>query len=274
MEKAKTETTTKNLVFSSVGDKSNVKQWLEGKRNFDLFVCYYGDNECAVKEQADYYLERKGGKFPNLKYVFDHHRDILDRYDAIYVSDDDIGITTAEINQLFSIRQEFDLWVLQPAFSLFGKISHSITKRQPTNYIRYTNFLEVTCPLFRTDKLTEFLDVYDPSLIGYGVDWWFLHTLGYNLDKRVAIVDAISCLNPRDDVKGGTREIASLQSNHKRMKEWDRVSDTYDIKEWPKQTLGVVKLPLAQQLQAIRQWWPEYYQIKIINRIKRKLKLG
>jgi hypothetical protein len=39
--------------------------------------------------------------------------------------------------------------------------------------------------------------VYDPALVGYGVDWWYLDHLGPDLARRVAIVDDVACVNRR-----------------------------------------------------------------------------
>lgn len=50
----------------------------------------------------------------------------------------------------------------------------SINTVHPTAKLRYTNFVEMACPLFRRDELDAFMSVYDPDLVGYGTDRWFL----------------------------------------------------------------------------------------------------
>jgi hypothetical protein len=75
-------------------------------------------------------------------------------------------------------------------------VSWNITAMHATAKLRYTNFIEMACPLFRRDELDAFMAVYDPDLVGYGVDWWFLRTLGTELDNRVAVVDEMTCINP------------------------------------------------------------------------------
>ncbi|MGH8140717.1 MAG: hypothetical protein ACREVV_21310, partial [Steroidobacteraceae bacterium] len=122
---------SRNLVFTSAGDRSNLRAWLEGSRDFDLWVVYYGDRPGAFRDAADYYAARRGSKFQNLHYCYQHWRPLLARYDAIMVLDDDIVINATSVSELFRIRRELDLWALQPAFRLAGKISWDITRVRP-----------------------------------------------------------------------------------------------------------------------------------------------
>ena len=87
--------------------------------------------------------------------------------------------------------------------------STPITGVKLFNSLRYTNFVEVTCPLFKKDKLDAFMNIFDPApLIEWGIDWWFLETLGASLGGHTAVIDAVSCINPLDSTKGGgQREI-------------------------------------------------------------------
>jgi hypothetical protein len=224
-----------NLVFTSAGDRSNLRRWLQGRRDFDLWVVYYGEQPGTFQELATYHVNRRGSKFQNLHYCYQERPHELAHYDAIMVMDDDIVIDATGITRLFEIRRELDLWALQPAFRLAGKVSWDITAVHPTAKLRYTNFIEMACPLFRRDKLDAFMAVYDPELVGYGVDWWFLHTLGAELDHRVAIVDEVTCINPYDRTKGGVREIDTLQSHEKRKEVWERIKARHGLDELGRQ---------------------------------------
>lgn len=225
-----------NLVFTSAGDRSNLRAWRQGRRDFDVWTVYYGNVDGMFQDISDYYLARKGSKFQNLHHCYQRWPDVLARYDAIMVMDDDIEINATGISRLFGIRRELDLWVLQPAFRLSGKVSWSITAVHPTAKLRYTNFVEMACPLFRRDKLDAFMAVYDPDLVGYGADWWFLHTLGQDLDNRVAVVDEVTCVNPYDrDKGGGGREIDTLQTHELRKESWERIKAMHDLNEQGRQ---------------------------------------
>jgi hypothetical protein len=135
-----------------------------------------------------------------LHYCYQQWPDVLARYDAIMVMDDDIVIDATGITRLFEIRRELDLWALQPAFRLCGKVGWQITAVHPTAKLRYTNFIEMACPLLRRDKLDAFRALHGlheqgrlhrefrrinksllgavAGLLGYVPDWAYLSAKG------------------------------------------------------------------------------------------------
>ncbi len=191
----------RDLVYTSAGACSNVRLWLEGDKRFDLWVTDYGEREDLHEALADHHDARAGKKFPNLWHARRTWPEVFDRYDAVFVADDDLVLDATAISRLFAIRREHDLWLLQPAFLQSGVVSHPITCVHPWFRLRWTSFVEVTCPLFLRERLDRFLDVYDPAVVGWGVDWWYLDVLGSASDRRIAIVDEVPCENPRPETK-------------------------------------------------------------------------
>lgn len=232
---------SKYLVYTSAGDNAFLHHWLKGDRNFDLWITYYGDKKDRYKEVCDFYNVRKGGKFPNLHYVYQHFKNIMDHYEAIFVIDDDMIISGSKISRLFEIREKYNLWVLQPAFDPRGKISFPITCVKPFSFLRFTNFVETGCPLFRKDKLDNFMKVYDPVHECHGVERWFLYSLGPNLINKVAIVDATSSINPPDKMKGGKREIDVLQDAPTRIKNLRTIKERYNIPIYAEAEFGSIR---------------------------------
>ena len=233
----------KNLAFTSAGDHSNLELWLAGERQFDLWVTYYGNQLDRYRDRAEFYNYRRGAKFPNLHYLYQTAREILDQYDAIIVLDDDIIIDARGLNQLFDLRERYDLWLLQPAFDPQGKISHPITEVKPGLLLRYVSFVEVTCPLFKKEKLDAFMAVYDPALLSWGVDWWFLQVLGPDLAGKVAVIDAIPCINPHDAAKGGRREIDRIEPEKVRIARWQEFATRYNIPSGPELKVEYGRIP-------------------------------
>jgi len=226
------DSSCKYLVFTSAGDNSNLDCWLKGHKNFDLWISYFGDQDQRYIEQADYYIKRKGGKFPNLKFVYKNWKNILDAYDAIFVLDDDLIFSGTDISRLFDIMVKEDLLLLQPAFDKRGKISFKLNEVFPFSLLRHSNFVEVACPLFDKDKLFEFMNVYDPNLIGWGVDFWFSELISKqdSSNNKIAIVDLISCINPRDEKKkDNKREIDLLQSRDDRIAVWEKIKQQNNL---------------------------------------------
>ena len=208
------------LVYTSAGDRSAVKLWLEGRRNFDLWVTAYGDDPERYRDDVDYMDVRQGGKFQNLRSAWFSNPETFARYDAVLVLDDDVVIDADGISRLFELREEYSLTILQPAFLGFGKVSHPVTRRSIWQKLRYVDFVEVTCPLFRRDALETFLGEYDGRLVGWGIDFWYLHVLRQDPSFLAAVVDSVPCVNPLDSVKGGVREIRRLQPDKTREGEW------------------------------------------------------
>ena len=159
------------------------------------------------------------------------------------IVDDDLFFSGAEINLLFEIIDQQNLSLAQPAFDLCGKVSHPATKVHPLSLFRYTNFVEVTCPVFKTPYLLDFMKEYDPILVGWGVDWWFSQLVEQKDKGRhtIAVVDAVTCLNPFDREKINGREIDRLQTKEKRIENWLRVKNDrrLEIEEVVKQ-YGIV----------------------------------
>lgn len=257
------------LIYTSAGAAANVRQWHASKsRNYDIWITNYTDTKSFHKEYADYYNERKGSKFHNLKAIIDEHRDLLGRYKAIMVADDDIIISPKSLSTLFTLLMENDIWVLQPAFSRFGKISHGITRRKLKPSLRYTNFIEVTCPIFRTEKLLDFMSVYRPELsLAYGVDWWFLHHLGKDEQDRYAISDKYYCINPRDYFKpDGRREVDRLYNQAQRLSMWEDIKREIGIDSFEQQEFSRVEKSLPELIAACPMYLAEVLFLKAHTR--------
>lgn len=238
------------LVYTSAGHASSVKQWWSSvDRNYDIWVTNYTDTRDLNREYCEFYNERKGSKFQNLKAVYETHRSQLAAYKGIMVADDDIVISPHALSALFSLLTAHDLWILQPAFSRFGKISHKITRRRLSPALRYTNFVEVTCPVFSTDRLLDFLAVYRPELSTcYGIDWWFLNHLGAGQQARYAISDRYYCTNPRDCFKPGRRrEIDQLATHEQRVEMWRTIERDVGVHSFRQQAYRqLTKRPLER----------------------------
>ena len=209
------------LIFTSAGDEANIHQWIKVKK-FDLFISYYGNSKNKYRNLADHYIMRKGSKFQNLYFLYRNNPKIFEKYTHVWVMDDDIRISSKLINRMFEISRKYDLWISQPTFEVGkSKISHKITIKEPFVFMKYVNFIEVCLPLFRTDKLIEFLKVYDGMLVGWGIDWWFMEVLKPPKDKA-AIIDYYSCSNPFEYYLKEKRKIDILQPESVRKMEWEK----------------------------------------------------
>ncbi|AFS38149.1 hypothetical protein [Alteromonas macleodii] len=220
----------KNLLFTSFGDQSVISSWC-GNGSFDIWACYYGDEE-NIKEESmvDFFFRKKGGKLQNFDYAIKNYSQKLMEYDSILLADDDIIISRSEIESLFEIRNRYAFKAMQPAFDLRGKISHPPTKVKLFSHYRTTNFIEITFVLFEKNALFEFMKYYRPEVNCWGVDWWFSYFIRNKYgDNSLAIVDSIKCLNPHDAMKKNGSEIAKLASLKSLAENWARFQEKNNI---------------------------------------------
>lgn len=228
--------------------------WCNNQRLYDLIVCYYGDqgdddeHVHRLKNCCDSFYKRKGGKFPNFLFLWNNDK-ISKQYSHYFIVDDDIRITSAEIDKLFQIAEKSGLRICQPAFdggAPGGTISHVVTTGNLENKGKYrlTNFVEVTAMLFSRDTLTECMRHYDGSLVGWGIDWLCLNVIGSHKANEktakangVAVVDDILCINPfeRHCQKTGEpvgKEITRLEVESTRAAKWIAFRDNNQMVEF------------------------------------------
>lgn len=235
-------------IFTSAGDNNNVSVWRDTANAscWDLITAFYGDDEAefaALAGVSTQIARAKGSKFQNLKSLVRTHRPWFENYRYIWVCDDDLIMRPEQIARAFELSQRLGAWVAQPAFDAKGKAPHPITHSQyPHCDARLVSFVEVTCPLFRADKLFDFLDVYDGELIGWGVDWWIAHHFRADENWRFAILDCVEITNPQPQQRRGRqREILKLGSNDERRAQWLAVQEKLQIPEVVQRTHARIK---------------------------------
>jgi hypothetical protein len=187
-----------NLVFATVGDDTEFdKLWTGNNRNYEIWVIYTGDDDNKYnqyKNIVDRIWKRKGNKFPNFNYIYNNYNSQIMRFNNFYIVDDNIIINTDQINKLFDITNQYFLLISQPAFLPESNITHPITIVQPDKLLRYTNFIELTTPVFSKEGLVNFMKYYDDSLIGWGIDYLYIWANGIDKIATYAIIDKVACI--------------------------------------------------------------------------------
>jgi hypothetical protein len=181
----------KYLVISTVGDESLHHEWIQDNPMFDLVLIYYRNNEDIAKtysKQTPHVYMAKGEKYHLLKSLIESSPEFISQYSYIWLPDNDVSISTENINKMFEIAEQYDLYLAQP--SMKGYVSHQITLPQPGNLLRYTNFVEVLAPLMNLETLMLCKDTFDENYSGWGYDFLWPYLLNYPKDK-IAIIDNI-----------------------------------------------------------------------------------
>jgi hypothetical protein len=190
----------KNLIISAVGDDSFHKEWINGNPEFDLILKYYGNNNDIFSDytkDALMCVKQKGQKFPLIKAFINDNFELVSKYEYIWLPDDDISISTDNLNNIFTIAKEYNFCICQPSvISTDGKVSHDITRPRKGLKLRFTDFVEVMMPLFDIKTLLSLYDDFSLSESGWGLDASWSHRLNYPINK-IGIIDKISALHTK-----------------------------------------------------------------------------
>ena len=242
----------RRLVFISAGDRHRLRRGVRSNRDFDVVIAFYGDSRTVRRklERRGVVHDSKGGKFQNLKHLIEHRSLALDAYDAVLVMDDDLSLSGRSITRLFDIRSDNALWIVQPSFDWRSRVTYPYSQTRRVTSIRFTNFVELTAPLFSRPKLNEFLNCYDGTLVGWGIDHWYMNVLGEDEPRRYAIADTVSCTNPDYRRQTRTREIDRLQPAAYRKAAWESLRDERKLHEVRPAVRDVRLATLSQQLAA------------------------
>ena len=239
-----------NAVFTSCGNRSDCADLWTGKdREYDIVATYYGDDNTIFNMYCDAFdivFKHKGSKFQNF-FSFYRNSNIFEKYERIFILDDDIIMNTQDINSMFDISSEYNLTVCQPSFDNKSKISHEITKSTGKGIGRYTNFVEVNTPLMTRASIQRLNAVYHDSLIGWGVDYLYMwanndRKVPSGSNKKFAVIDSVKCTNPaeRERTKEG-RELNKIPNYKARSATWtNHASKIHCPVSWTAATLGQI----------------------------------
>lgn len=240
------------LVFSAAGDNNRLcKTWFDSTttRTYDVWIGYYGsrpERRQHYEAKADRVFDKcRGGKFEIFQRIYDAHKATLNQYAYVAVFDDDLGITPAQLNRMFTLASQYKLMLCQPA--LLGKVSWGITRPVKGVLLRYVNFVEYGCTVFSASALEKVMDTGLPGKLILQIDWLLLQLLGVDPKKpnrNVAIIDATPVYNPFDREKPlKRREINSLVRNRRvaeRAKWYAIVREKKFVREWKPRIFSIV----------------------------------
>lgn len=181
----------KNIIIIACGDNSLHANWLSKNSNFDIAVIYYGSDINKFNEYSNsstYSLMLKGEKWFLINEFINKNITKLVDYKYFWFPDDDLKSDTDSINNLFEINTKYQLDLSQPA--LDGHVSHEIVKKVNGCLLRYTNFVEIICPLMSYSCLLKLKNTFTLTKTGWGIDFLWTKLLNYPTNK-IAIIDDI-----------------------------------------------------------------------------------
>jgi hypothetical protein len=224
----------KNLVIAPVGDNSLHKNWLSKNQNFDLILIYYGDSDLIFEEYKKDSILIIKDKGPAGKLYYRsilNNLDLIKKYNFVWLPDDDLDTDYEQINQLFEIHKKHNLSLSQP--SIYGHVSYDIERQNKSTVLRYTNFVEVLCPLMNLETLMTLYPTYNLNESSWGLDYLWPKILNYPNDK-IAIIDLVFVIH--------TRAVGETYSRFKKtpMEELQELFSEYNL-TWSQITYSSIK---------------------------------
>jgi hypothetical protein len=182
---------SRNLVIVRAGDDSLHERWAAaGRRDFDLFVSYFGDRPGRYAEACDFYERRPGPKWPCLAALLREHSTLVDGYDCVWFPDDDLAADTATVDRMFAFFHACGMSLAQPALTRDSYGTWRTLRQEQDCLVRYTRFVEIMAPLFSRDALRVCAPTFVESQSGWGLDWLWPRLCEDAGLGRLAIIDA------------------------------------------------------------------------------------
>lgn len=185
----------KNAVFVPVGKDSLHRQLLKGDADFDLHLLIYDGSYNKFCNDSDFVACDAGYKVDMTYRYLHRHPELFEKYEYFFLLDDDIVISTEDVNRLFSMMREYQLKIAQPSL-VMSYYTYKHTAFHPFYILRYTNFVEMMMPCFSRDALKAVLPTFEQKIRWCGIEMHWPVLVGSN-HKDMAIVDAVSAKHTR-----------------------------------------------------------------------------
>lgn len=156
------------------------------EQNFDYALSWYGDEPPQYADGATFVHDAKGAKWPGLEQTLLAHWDLVQKYRYIWLPDDDLLCEPDGVSRMFTICDELQLELAQPALTRDSYHTHLVTLQHTEFQLRFTNFVEIMTPVMSVDFLSRVFHTLHGQISGYGLDsvWPRYSRLG-----KVAIID-------------------------------------------------------------------------------------
>ena len=179
----------KNAVFVAAGKDSLHRQLLKGDADFDLHLLIYDGSYNLFCNDTDFICCQSGYKMDMTYHYIHRHPEFLEKYDYFFLMDDDIEMSTEEVNKLFRMMREYDLKIAQPSL-VMSYYTYEHTLHNPHCVLRYTNFVEMMVPCFSSEALRKVLPTFEKKVRGCGIEYHWPTLINTN-NSDMAILDEI-----------------------------------------------------------------------------------
>jgi len=220
-----------NLVVLRANAQSLHKQWTndvsEEDRNWDLCISWYDTAIVGDLGPHEYLAHQAADRKFTAIYVLFYPGSPLWNYEYIWLPDDDLLTSKRDINRLFEICYRYDLLLAQPSVTAQSFASHPVTRQDDRFWLRFSMFVEITCPIFSNQALRTCLESMKGSLSGFGLDYVWPRLLG-DVVNRIAIIDEVAIFHTRPTGKNYNVE-AAYEEGGKLMRSFGAATTNYAV---------------------------------------------
>lgn len=185
------------LIVSRIGPDSLHPHWVEGaaQGRFDVLLSCFAPVAGLAETPGVTVEQRPGPKVAGYSGILRDHATRLAAYDYICFMDEDLRMSADQITGCFGLAAEYRLKIAQPALAWGSHFSYAATLRQPQFRLRFVNFIEMCCPIFRRDVLATIAPLYHSGLES-GIDLIWCNAVAEG-PRDFAVIDAFPALHTR-----------------------------------------------------------------------------
>jgi hypothetical protein len=204
----------RNLLITTIGDYNHSANWEAGEKNYDVVLIDY-------RKEPTF-------KYPGIYKHLKLNAELLN-HDYFWMPDEDVNLSSEDINRLFDLMSCHKLDLAQPSIerSLLSFPSFECFAHKENIDIVYINFIEITCPCFSKRALMACLDTFRKSQSGWGLDIVWPKLVGDN-SSNIAVLNSIVAQHTRP-VKGGGLYTALAKKGIRPGRERVRLMNEYRI---------------------------------------------
>ncbi|MEL6640104.1 MAG: hypothetical protein AAFP98_02125 [Pseudomonadota bacterium] len=177
------------LIVTRVGRQSLHSAWIDGVADLGIDTVLSAYQDISDHTRTGVTVEqRPGRKVEGYASFLRDRRDMWTQYDYICLLDEDLAASSDTFATAFDLAQRHRLLLSQPALTHDSYFTYAACVRQPVWDLRYVNFVEMMCPIFRVDALEQVTPLFEEGLES-GIDLIWCNLLSDGPDS-FAILDA------------------------------------------------------------------------------------
>lgn len=183
------------LLVSRIGPDSLHAHWIDGAAQgwFDVLLSCYAPVAGLGAGRGVTTEHRPGRKVAGYSGILRDHAARLAQYDYVCFMDEDLQISAERIAGCFDLAATYQIKIAQPAYAWGSHFSYAATLRQPQFRLRFVNFVEMGCPIFRKDVLAAIAPLYHSGLES-GIDLIWCNAVAES-PRDFAVIDAFPALH-------------------------------------------------------------------------------